>query len=76
MPMICVVVASAEKPPRKSSSGSATYYRTPPPATGRCGAPSQRYSIQVTCKLLPEPNRQTKHVDIAKRRQGRIDFAF
>jgi hypothetical protein len=57
-------------------AGTATYYRTPPLAAGRCGAASQRYSIQVTCNLLPEPNRQTKRVNIAKGSRLRVDFAF
>jgi len=60
-----------------SGSGTATYYRTPPLAGGRCGAPSQRYSLQVTCKLLAGSNRrQTKHVDVVMGRGRRIDFAF
>jgi hypothetical protein len=67
--------ASAERL-QQSRSGTATYYRTPPLAAGRCGAASQRYSIQVTCKLLPGPNRQVKHVDVAKGSRKRIDFAF
>jgi hypothetical protein len=67
--------ASAERL-EPSRSGTATYYRTPPLAAGRCGAASQRYSIQVTCKLPPRPNRQVRHVDVAKGSRIRVDFAF
>jgi hypothetical protein len=67
--------ASAEQL-AQGRAGTATYYRTPPLAAGRCGAPSQRYSIQVTCRLLPGSNRQTKLVDVAKGSGKRIDFAF
>jgi hypothetical protein len=67
--------ASAERL-QPGSSGTATYYRTPPLAAGRCGQASQRYSIQVTCKLAPEPNRQVRHVDVVKSRGKRVDFAF
>ena len=68
--------ASAEKL-RQGSAGTATYYRTPPLAAGRCGAPFQGYSLQVTCKLPAGSNRrQIEHVDIVKARGMRIDFAF
>jgi hypothetical protein len=68
--------ASAEKL-GQGSAGTATYYRTPPLAAGRCGAPSQRYSLQVTCKLPAGSNRrQIKQVDIVRGRGQRIDFAF
>jgi hypothetical protein len=67
--------ASAEKL-QQNSSGTATYYRTPPLAAGRCGATYQRYSIKVTCKLLPGSGPVTKHVDITRGIGKRIDFAF
>ena len=68
--------ASAERL-GQGSAGTATYYRTPPLAAGRCGAASQRYSLQVTCKLLAGSNRrQIRHVNIVRGRGWRIDFAF
>ena len=67
--------ASAERL-QEGRSGTATYYRTPPLAAGRCGAAAQRYSIQVTCLLLPGSNRQVRHVDVTRGHGKRIDFAF
>jgi hypothetical protein len=56
--------------------GTATHYRTPPLAAGRCGATSQHYSIQITCKLLSGPNRKTQRADITKGGQKRLNFSF
>jgi hypothetical protein len=57
-----------------SGSGTATFYRTPPLAGGRCGAATQRYSLQVT--WLPRDQRQVRYVDIADGRGIRVDFVF
>lgn len=57
-----------------SSSGVATYYRTPPLAGGRCGAATQSYSLQVTCRCTGV--RQTRNIDIADGRGIRVDFGF
>jgi hypothetical protein len=61
---------------RLNRRGTATYYRTPPLAAGRCGEASQRYSIQVTCKLLSGPNRKTQHAEVAKGRHRTRSFKF
>jgi hypothetical protein len=61
---------------RPNRQGTATYYRTPPLAAGRCGAVSQRYSIQITCKLLSGANRKTQHAEITKGRHRTRSFKF
>lgn len=61
-----------------STSLDATYYRIDALAGGRCGAPTQRYTLYIDCTDACGPGTRTasRVIDIATARGIRVDIGF